>query len=134
MVGRSRSAVSNLLRLLGLAAPVRELLQAGKLDMGHGRALLALLGMQQMEVANTVVAKNLSVRETEKLVANLVRGIPGKAGTKQVDRDVMRLQEEMAQKLGTKVEIKSRNKNKGSLVIQYTSLAQLDAILARLNR
>jgi len=90
--------------------------------------------MQQMEVANTVVAKNLSVRETEKLVANLVRGIPGKAGTKQVDRDVMRLQEEMAQKLGTKVEIKSRNKNKGSLVIQYTSLAQLDAILARLNR
>jgi len=134
MVGRSRSAVSNLLRLLGLAAPVRELLQAGKLDMGHGRALLALLGMQQMEVANTVVAKNLSVRETEKLVANLVRGIPGKAGTKQVDRDVMRLQEEMAQKLGTKVEIKSRNKNNGSLVIQYTSLAQLDAILARLNR
>jgi ParB family chromosome partitioning protein len=134
MVGRSRSAVSNLLRLLGLAAPVRELLQVGKLDMGHGRALLALLGMQQMEVANTVVAKNLSVRETEKLVANLVRGIPGKAGTKQVDRDVMRLQEEMAQKLGTKVEIKSRNKNNGSLVIQYTSLAQLDAILARLNR
>ncbi len=134
MVGRSRSAVTNLLRLLGLAAPVRELLQQGKLDMGHGRALLALLGIQQIETARTVVAKNLSVRETEKLVGQLLRGSPGKTARKTTDRDVLRLQEEMAQKLGTKVEIKARNKGKGALVIQYSSLAQLDAILARLNR
>ncbi len=134
MVGRSRSAVTNLLRLLGLAAPVRELLQQGKLDMGHGRALLALLGMQQIETARTVVAKNLSVRETEKLVGQLLRGSPGKTTRKTADRDVLRLQEEMAQKLGTKVEIKARNKDKGALVIQYSSLTQLDAILARLNR
>ena len=68
MVGRSRSAVTNLLRLLALATPVRDLLQQGKLDMGHARALLALAGMQQIEAARTVVAKNYSVRDTEKLV------------------------------------------------------------------
>jgi ParB family transcriptional regulator, chromosome partitioning protein len=134
MVGRSRSAVTNLLRLLSLAAPVRELLQQGKLDMGHARALLALTGMQQIDAARTVVAKNLSVRETEKLVGQLLRGTVGKTSRKTTDRDVLRLQEELAQKLGTKVQIKAGNKGRGSLVIQYSSLVQLDAILARLNR
>jgi ParB family transcriptional regulator, chromosome partitioning protein len=134
MVGRSRSAVTNLLRLLGLAAPVRELLQQGKLDMGHARALLALIGMQQIEAARAVVSKNLSVRDTEKLVGQLLRGTSGKAARKPADRDVMRLQEDLAQKLGTKVQIKAGNKGRGSLVIHYSSLVQLDAILARLNR
>jgi ParB family chromosome partitioning protein len=134
MVGRSRSAVTNLLRLLGLAAPVRELLQQGKLDMGHARALLALAGMQQIEAARTVVAKNYSVRDTEKLVGQLLRGIPGKTTHKTTDRDVLRLQEDLAQKLGTKVLIKAGNKGKGALVIQYSNLAQLDTIIARLNR
>lgn len=134
MVGRSRSAVTNLLRLLGLSPPVRELLQQGKLDMGHARALLALIGLQQIEAARTVVAKDLSVRETEKLVGQLLRGTAGKSSRKTIDRDVMRLQEDLAQKLGTKVQIKSRAKGRGALVIQYTNLAQLDAILARLNR
>lgn len=134
MVGRSRSAVTNLLRLLGLAAPVRDLLQQGKLDMGHARALLALMGMQQIEAARAVVTKDLSVRETEKLVGQLLRGTPGKAPRKVADRDVLRLEEELAQKLGTKVQIKAGNKGRGSLVIQYGSLVQLDAILARLNR
>ena len=134
MVGRSRSAVTNLLRLLGLTAPVRELLQGGKLDMGHARALLALAGMQQIEAARAVVSKNLSVRDTEKLVGQLIRGKPGKVSAKAPDRDVMRLEEDLAQKLGTKVQLKSGSKGRGSLVIQYTSLAQLDAILARLNR
>ena len=134
MVGRSRSAVTNLLRLLGLTAPVRELLQGGKLDMGHARALLALAGMQQIEAARAVVSKNLSVRDTEKLVAQLLRGKTGKVSAKAPDRDVMRLEEDLAQKLGTKVQLKSGSKGRGTLVIQYTSLAQLDAILARLNR
>ena len=134
MVGRSRSAVTNLLRLLGLTAPVRELLQGGKLDMGHARALLALAGMQQIEAARAVVSKNLSVRDTEKLVGQLLRGKPAKVSAKAPDRDVMRLEEDLAQKLGTKVQLKSGSKGRGSLVIQYTSLAQLDAILARLNR
>jgi ParB family chromosome partitioning protein len=132
MVGRSRSAVTNLLRLLTLAEPVRDLLQQGKLDMGHARALLALSCIQQVEAARGVVSRDLSVRDTEKLVGQLLRGVPGKAVRKTTDRDVLRLEEELAQKLGTKVQIKAGNKGRGSLVIQYSSLAQLDTILAKL--
>jgi ParB family chromosome partitioning protein len=134
MVGRSRSAVTNLLRLLALAEPVRDLLQQGKLDMGHARALLALAGMQQIETARLIAERGMSVRDTEKLVGRLLRGTSAKKLRKTSDRDVLRLQEELAQKLGTKVQIKAGNKGRGSLVIQYTSLDQLDAILARLNR
>jgi ParB family chromosome partitioning protein len=134
MVGRSRSAVTNLLRLLSLAEPVRNLVQQGKLDMGHARALLALSGMQQIDTARSVVAKQLSVRETEKLIGRLLGGQLGKKLRKVTDRDVLRLQEDLSQKLGTKVQIKAGNKGRGSLIIQYTSLAQLDAILARVNR
>ena len=134
MVGRSRSAVTNLLRLLGLAVPVRDLMQQGKLDMGHGRALLALVGMQQLEAARTVISKSLSVRETEKLVGQLLRGRESNPAKKAVDRDVLRLEEELAQKLGTKVQIKATTKGRGSLHIQYTSLLQLDAILAKLKQ
>ena len=134
MVGRSRSAVTNLLRLLGLAVPVRDLMQQGKLDMGHGRALLALAGMQQLEAARTVISKSLSVRETEKLVGQLLRGNERNPAKRAVDRDVLRLEEELAQKLGTKVQIKAATKGRGSLHIQYTSLLQLDAILAKLKQ
>ena len=133
MVGRSRSAVTNLLRLLGLAAPVRELLQQGKLDMGHARALLALTGIQQIEAARTVATRSLSVRDTEKLVSSLLKGATVKP-RRITDRDVLRLQEDLAQKLGTKAQIKMRGRGRGALVINYTSLAQLDAILARLMR
>ena len=134
MVGRSRSAVSNLLRLLSLAEPVRELLQHGKLDMGHARALLALTGMQQINTARLIAERGMSVRETEKLVGRLLRDTPGGKMRKTADRDVLRLQEELAQKLGTKVQIKAGSKGRGSLVIQYSSLDQLDAVLSRLNR
>jgi ParB family chromosome partitioning protein len=134
MVGRSRSAVTNLLRLLGLAAPVRDLVQQGKLDMGHARALLALSGLQQVEAARMIAARGLSVRETEHLVARLIKGAAGKKPRRVTDRDVLRLQEELAQKLGTKVVIKPGSKGRGALVIDYTSLAQLDAILARIMR
>jgi ParB family chromosome partitioning protein len=134
MVGRSRSAVTNLLRLLTLAAPVRELLQQNKLDMGHARALLALSGIQQIEAARTVAARELSVRETERLVARLIKGTVGRKTRRVTDRDILRLQEELAQKLGTKVVIKPGSKGRGSLVIDYTSLTQLDGFLARLMR
>ena len=134
MVGRSRSAVTNLHRLLGLAVPVRDLMQQGKLDMGHGRALLALAGMQQLEAARTVISKSLSVRETEKLVGQLLRGNERNPAKRAVDRDVLRLEEELAQKLGTKVQIKAATKGRGSLHIQYTSLLQLDAILTKLKQ
>jgi ParB family transcriptional regulator, chromosome partitioning protein len=132
MVGRSRSTVTNLLRLLGLAAPVRELVQQGKLDMGHARALLALSGMQQIDAARQVVNRGSSVRDTERLVARLLRNVAGKATRRVTDRDVLRLQEELAQKLGTRVLIKPGRKGRGALLIDYTSLAQLDGILARL--
>jgi ParB family chromosome partitioning protein len=134
MVGRSRSAVSNLLRLLALSEPVRDLLHQGKLDMGHARALLALTGMQQIETARLIAERGMSVRETEKLVGRLLRGTPAKKPRKTSDRDVLRLQEELAQKLGTKVEIKAGNKGRGVVVIQYSNLDQLDAILARISR
>jgi ParB family chromosome partitioning protein len=135
MVGRSRSAVTNLLRLLGLAEPVRDLMQQGKLDMGHARALLALAGMQQIETARLVAAREMSVRETEKLVGRLVTGAAGKKTRRVTDRDILRLQEELAQKLGTPVAIKTgAKKGSGKLTINYATLDQLDAVLARLMR
>jgi ParB family chromosome partitioning protein len=133
-LGCSRSAVTNLLRLLALAKPVRDLLDQGQLDMGHARALLALSGVQQIDAARRVVARGLSVRETERLIGQLARGGAGGRPRRATDRDVLRLQEELAEKLGTRVAIKTGAKGRGSLVIQYTSLAQLDAVLARLMR
>ena len=134
MVGRSRSAVTNLLRLLGLAAPVRELVQQGRLDMGHARALLALSGMQQIETARIIAERQLSVRDTERMVGRLIKGVAGRKPHRVTDRDILRLQEDLSQKLGTRVVIKPGSKGHGALIIDYTSLAQLDAILARVMR
>ena len=89
---------------------------------------------QQIEAARSVVAHGSSVRETERLVARLITAAAGKKTRRVIDRDILRLQEELAQKLGTKVTLKSRSKGCGSLVIDYASLAQLDTILARLMR
>jgi ParB family chromosome partitioning protein len=133
-IGRSRSAVSNLLRLLGLSAPVRELLESGGIEMGHARALLALTGMQQVDAARRVAAKGLSVRETEQLVARLLKG-GGRTAAPARDRDVARLEEELAQRLGTSVAIKpAGRKGGGKLVIAYRNLDQLDGLLAKLRR
>ena len=132
-VGRSRSAVSNLLRLLGLAPAVRELLEEGQLDMGHARALLALAGAQQVETARTVVAKGLSVRDTEALVARLLRGGGAKSrGPIKTDRDVARLAEDLSERLGTRVTIQTGRKGAGKLTVVYRDLDQLETILARL--
>ena len=132
-LGRSRTAVTNLLRLLELAPPVRELLAAGKLDMGHARALLALPALRQVELANEIAAKGLTVREVEKRVGELVsRAKPRIPRT--VDRDVERLQEELAQKLGTPVQIKQKGKGRGALIVEYRSLDQLDVLLEKLKR
>ena len=135
MVGRSRSAVTNLLRLLGLAEPVRDLVQQGKLDMGHARALLALAGMQQIQTARLIAERGMSVRDTEQLVGRLVKGVAGKKTWRVTDRDVLRLQEELSHKLGTAVVIKGgAKKGSGKLMIAYSTLDQLDAVLARLIR
>ncbi|MSQ60381.1 MAG: ParB/RepB/Spo0J family partition protein [Betaproteobacteria bacterium] len=133
-VGRSRSAVSNLLRLLSLSVPVRELLMEGKLDMGHARALLPLEGAQQVESAQVIVQRGLSVRDTERLVEGLLdpRRAAKRSAHRRQDRDTLRLQEELSEKLGTTIIIKAGpKKTSGRLVIHYTSLDQLDTILAR---
>jgi len=129
-VGRSRSAVSNLLRLLNLAPPVQELLMHNQLDMGHARALLSLPNAGQITVANEVVGKGLSVREAERLVQRQQR--PDSKSKAKPDRDILRLQEELAEKLGAVVTLKTQNKGRGKLIISYDSLEQLDDIIGRL--
>lgn len=134
-VGRSRSAVSNLLRLLSLSPSVRDLLMDGKLDMGHARALLSLEGAAQVESAQQIAQRNLSVREAERLVASLLD--PGRAARRaarrRIDRDTQRLQDELSDRLGTTVSIQpGPGKSGGRLVIQYADLDQLDALLGRI--
>jgi ParB family transcriptional regulator, chromosome partitioning protein len=133
-VGRSRSAVTNLLRLRDLANPVQEYLMGGQLDMGHARALLGLAAAQQVAAAARVVAQGLSVRETERLVHHLAH--PGRhrarRGARAADPDVARLAEELAETLGAKVAIEPKKSGSGRLVITYASLEQLDGILAKL--
>ncbi|TFW10466.1 ParB/RepB/Spo0J family partition protein [Oxalobacteraceae bacterium OM1] len=133
-VGRSRSAVSNLLRLLNLAKPVQTMLMAGDIDMGHARALLAVDSATQIALANEIVAKRMSVREAEKLV---VRATTDQAGAKQrggkeKSRDIARLEEELSDMLATQVAIKVGAKNKGQLVIDFANLDVLDDLIAKL--
>ncbi|CAG0969388.1 putative chromosome-partitioning protein ParB [Burkholderiales bacterium] len=136
-VGRSRSAVSNLLRLLQLAPPVQELLLTSKLDMGHARALLPLPGGQQVLLAGQVVQRGLSVREAERMAARSATSgrasASGKAGrAKRLDPDAARLQEALAQALGAEVQLEPQRGGRGRLVIRYSSLDQLDGILEKL--
>ncbi|MCE1238859.1 MAG: ParB/RepB/Spo0J family partition protein [Azonexaceae bacterium] len=130
-VGRSRPAASNLLRLLQLTAAVQELLMAGKLDMGHARALLPLPGAQQIAVAQRIVQKNLSVREAERLVHQITHP-PKKSAPAPVDRDLLRLQEEIADAVGAAVAIRSNRKGAGKITIEFGDLDQLEGILGRL--
>lgn len=130
-VGRSRSATTNLLRLLKLASPVQAMVMDGALEMGHARALLSLDPARQIEVANRVVAKGLSVRETERLVFDTHRDERAPK-TRRVDRDLARLQEETSERLGTTVEIRPGSKGRGKLLLHYASLDHLDDLLIRL--
>jgi len=134
-VGKSRAAVSNLLRLLDLAPQVLQLLAGGDLDMGHARALLGLSGARsQVEAAQKIVLGNLSVRQTEALVRRLQAGqtAGGKGTGGSLDPDVKRLQDDLGQKLAAKVAIQHTAKGKGKLVISYNSVDELDGILARI--
>jgi len=130
-VGRSRSAASNLLRLLKLPQAVQGMLMESKLDMGHARALLALDGARQITAANKIMASGLSVREAEKLVQNLLNPAP-KHKKAKLGRDVVRLQEKIADRLGAAVEIRHGAKGGGKLVIEYKTLDQLDGILSKI--
>jgi ParB family chromosome partitioning protein len=137
-VGRSRSAASNLLRLLKLPQAVQDMLMEGSLDMGHARALLSLEGAQQVLLANKIILEGLSVREAEKLVQQQSEAAPAKsaAGKKsqKVDRDTHQLQEEMSAHLGARVEIKSNSKGGGKLVIEYSSNDHLEELLGGLRK
>ncbi len=130
-VGRSRAAVTNLLRLLNLAKPVQEMLMKGRLDMGHGRALLALSNARQTTAAHEVDKHALSVRETERLVARLLKPTVVKNNETQ-DRDVIRLEEGLSEKLATQVHIRANRKGVGRLTVAFGSLDQLDEILKRI--
>jgi ParB family chromosome partitioning protein len=134
-VGRSRAAVSNALRLLNLAASVQKMLLENKIDMDHARALLSLDNRRQHDIAQKVIAQNLSVRETEALVNLLLHPAPISPAKpkKLMDRDVARLAEELSEKLGTNVEIKTGRKGSGKLILNYTSNEHLGTLLERLN-
>ncbi len=129
-VGRSRSAVSNLLRLLELSEEVRELVDARHLEMGHARALLTLDATMQAKAAREVVAKRLSVRETEQLVRRMKD--PPQRKTKSVDPDVRRLQDSLSEKLCAKVSLQHNAKGKGKMVISYNSADELEGILEQM--
>jgi ParB family chromosome partitioning protein len=134
-VGRSRSAVSNLLRLVNLAQPVQTMLMAGDIDMGHARALLAVDAASQIALANEVIAKRLSVRETEKLVARSLeeQTAPAQAArAKDKPGDIVRLEEELSDRLATPVVFKMGSKGRGQMIIDFADLDVLDSVLARL--
>ncbi len=138
-IGRSRSATSNLLRLLNLSDLVQQFVIEGKIDMGHARALLALSGADQIVVAQKVIDDGLSVRETEAIVASRLNGPEetrtkarpaGKAG--ELDRDIERLQFHLADTLATKVQIKPGPKGNGKLIIEYSDAENFEGLLKRL--
>lgn len=134
-IGRSRTATTNLLRLLNLEKSVQRHMMEGRLDMGHARALLSLDGRRQDELAQRVAEQGLSVRETERLVHDILHPrVKAKARRARVDRDVARLEEELSEELGTTVEVRRGAKGSGKLVIRYTSHEHLDSLLARLKR
>jgi ParB family chromosome partitioning protein len=133
-VGRSRSAVSNLLRLLNLAKPVQTMLMAGDIDMGHARALLATDAATQITLANQIVAKRMSVREAEKLVVRATDQSQSSMPrpTREKTRDIARLEEELSDMLATQVTVKLGAKKKGQLIIDFANLDVLDMVIAKL--
>ena len=127
-VGRSRTAVTNLLRLLTLEEDVQQMARQGKIEMGHGRALLSLSGQQQISAAKDVIARQLSVRETESLVKRL--SLPkAQKQVKAVNPDIKKFQLDLSEKIGAKVAIQHNDKGNGKLVVHYNSLEELDGIL-----
>ncbi len=134
-VGRSRAAVSNLMRLMELTEDVKRMLEVNDIEMGHARALLGLDGDNQIEAAHQVVARGLSVRETEQLVKKQQKQANGEhdsAKTTKPDPNVGRLEQDLADKLGARVQIRQGAKGKGKLIIQYNSLDELDGILTHI--
>jgi len=133
-IGRSRTGVTNLLRLLDLAPAVQAMLLEGRIDMGHARALLALSKSRQVEVAEQIAAKGLSVRDAERLVQLATQPPAAAKAPPRLDADSRRLQEELSESLGSTVHLKPRASGKGSVVIDYSSLDELSGIVKRIKR
>lgn len=132
-VGKSRSTVTNLLRLINLTDEVKLMLEHGDLEMGHGRAMLSLDTERQIIVARQVELKSLSVRQTEALVRRLIEDKPtNKAAKPKPDADISRLQDDLSEKVGAEVSVQHSNTGKGKLVIKYNSLDELDGILTHI--
>ena len=132
-MGRSRTAVTNLLRLLELSDGVKELVESRELEMGHARALLALPTTKQLEAARLVARKGLSVRETEELVRRALASPKKKSkASPSKDPDVRRLEAELSDKLGAQVTVQHGSKGKGAVTIRYNSLDELDGILTHI--
>lgn len=131
-IGRSRSATSNMLRLLNLADPVQTMLLAGDIEMGHARALLALTAAEQIACANEVVNKRLSVRETEKLVNDWASDGDRQVAKPKQTADVRRLEEGLADWLLSAVQLKANANGKGSVTIKFNNLDELDGVLQRI--
>ena len=131
-VGKSRSTVANMLRLMTLQEDVRRLLEHGDLEMGHARALLGLEGSDQSQAARTVVGKGLTVRQTEALVRNWSAKKTQPASDTPVDPNIRHLQDDLSQRLGASVKIQHSAKGKGKLVLHYNSLDELDGILSHI--
>ncbi|MEE4143592.1 MAG: ParB/RepB/Spo0J family partition protein [Halieaceae bacterium] len=131
-VGKSRSTVANLLRLMTLQEDVRRLVEHGDLEMGHARALLGLVGSQQSHAARTVVGKGLSVRQTEALVRGLLERREKPAPEQKMDPNIRHLQDDLSRRLGARVEIRHAAGGKGKLVLSYNSLDELDGILSHI--
>lgn len=133
VVGKSRTAVTNLLRLLTLRSEVKTMLEQGDLEMGHARALLALKGNAQIKVAHIIVAKDLSVRQTEKIVRQMLHSeeFINKA-VQVVDPDIQSLETKLSEKFGTAVAIAHSRNGHGKLVFRYNSLEELDGILEKM--
>jgi ParB family chromosome partitioning protein len=131
-VGKSRVTVSNLMRLIGLPEDVKTMLSHGDLEMGHARALLGLPAEQQSEGARHVVARGMTVRQTEAMVRQWLSGRPEASQAPKTDPDISRLEQRLAERLGSPVQIKHGQKGKGQLVIRYSSLDELQGVLAHI--
>ena len=131
-VGKSRTAVTNLLRLVALDEEVKKLLEHGDLEMGHARTLLSLSPEQQRSTAHQVVAKAMSVRQTEVMVRRMQQQREQTSPKHSIDPDTKRLQDSLAEKIGVPVSIEHNAKGKGKLVLKYASLEELEGILTHL--
>ncbi len=131
-VGKSRVSISNLLRLIALPEEIKTLLSHGDLEMGHARALLGLPAEQQVEGARHVVARGLTVRQTEALVRQWLSSKETPKAEAKIDPDISRLEQRLAERLGSPVQIKHGQKGKGQLVIRYSSLDELQGVLAHI--